>query len=598
MKLSRLYSNRPEKFEPIEFRPGLNVVMGQIRLPENRKKDTHNLGKTTLGRLLDFCFLAARESGFFLFKHPDLFNEFAFFLEVELQDGSYLTLRRAVEESSKVSFKKHQNRNADFVGLPQEDWDHFEVPFDRARDLADSLFDVRALKPWAFRKGLGYHLRSQDDYRDIFQLRRFVGAHSDWKPYLAHLLGFNGDVVLKHYAKEDELTQKQEIAATIRAELGGSIEDLSKIEGMLLLKQDAADKRQKLLDAFDFRSEDKDKTKDLVEDLEESIGELNSRRYSLMQSRRKIALALQEEQTLFDPDEAARLFRDAGVLFQGQIKKDFEQLIAFNKAITEERKGYLTEERRQIDLELREINNDLSEYGRRRSQLLAFLSTTDSFDKYKKASDELVVLKAEIAGLERQRGFVQRLQDLRAELRVLDDEKKKLQAQIEEDVERQNRNTAGRFNTIRLYFNEIVEEVIDRKALISVAPNQKGHLEFAAEILDEGGKPTSADDGHTYRKLLCIAFDMAVLRAYLGERFPLFAFHDGVFESLDDRKKENLLGVLRRYSVLGIQQIITLIDSDLPTREDPAEAVFNTEEVILLLHDEGEQGRLFKMKTW
>ena len=58
MKLSRLYSSKPDLFEPVEFVQGLNVVMAEIRLPENRNKDTHNLGKTTLGRLLDFGFLA------------------------------------------------------------------------------------------------------------------------------------------------------------------------------------------------------------------------------------------------------------------------------------------------------------------------------------------------------------------------------------------------------------------------------------------------------------------------------------------------------------------------------------------------------------
>ena len=60
MKLSRLYSNKPELFEPVEFVQDLNVVMAEIRLPENRNKDTHNLGKTTLGRLLDFGFLAKK----------------------------------------------------------------------------------------------------------------------------------------------------------------------------------------------------------------------------------------------------------------------------------------------------------------------------------------------------------------------------------------------------------------------------------------------------------------------------------------------------------------------------------------------------------
>ena len=82
MKLSRLYSNKPGLFEPLDFVQGLNVIMAEIRLPENRKKDTHNLGKTTLGRLLDFCFLAKRDPKFFLFKHLDMFQEFIFSLRL------------------------------------------------------------------------------------------------------------------------------------------------------------------------------------------------------------------------------------------------------------------------------------------------------------------------------------------------------------------------------------------------------------------------------------------------------------------------------------------------------------------------------------
>ena len=123
------------------------------------------------------------------------------------------------------------------------------------------------------------------------------------------------------------------------------------------------------------------------------------------------------------------------------------------------------------------------------------------------------------------------------------------------------------FSTIRLYFNEIVEEVIDRKALLSVSSNKYGHLEFKAQILDESGNETSADLGTTYRKLLCAAFDLSIVRAHLDKKYPRFVYHDGIFESLDDRKKVNLLNVIRRYSGYGIQTIITLIDSDLPEKQ-------------------------------
>ena len=96
---------------------------------------------------------------------------------------------------------------------------------------------------------------------------------------------------------------------------------------------------------------------------------------------------------------------------------------------------------------------------------------------------------------------------------------------------------------------------------------------------------------------MCIAFDLALLRAHSGSGFPSFVYHDGVFESLDWRKKENLLAVMREYADLGIQQVITLIDTDMPQQTGSA-PVFADEEVVLLLHDEGPGGRLFKIAPW
>lgn len=563
-----------------------------------KKKDTHNLGKTTLGRLLDFCLLSKRDDKFFLFKHFDLFKDFVFFLELELRDGSFVTVRRGVEEATKISFKKHYANYQNFAAFKEQEWDHLNMPFDRAKDLLDGVLDWCALKPWSYRKGLGYLLRSQDDFRDIFQLRKFASAHADWKPYLAHILGFQAALIDKHYKKEEELAEKQSTAQTIQAELGGSVEDISKIEGILLLKQKEAEKKQRLLDAFDFRTQDKEKTKQLVDDIDERIAALNSERYSLSQNRKKILASLAEEEILFDPDEAQLLFKEAGILFEGQIKKDFGQLIAFNRAITDERRAYLQEELAEIEVELKRVNTELGVLGKRRSDMLSFLSGTDVFAKYKQVADDLVILKADITSLERQRVFLHRLQELRAEIRILTEEKGRLQTQIEEDVEKQNSDGESLFSTIRLFFSEIVEDVIDRKALLSVSPNNKGHLDFKVEILDESGNATSADLGHTYRKLLCVAFDMAVIRAHLHEKFPRFVFHDGIFESLDDRKKENLLTVIRRYTSLGLQHVITLIDSDLPLRANEKAQVFDESEVILALHDEGKQGRLFKMSAW
>jgi uncharacterized protein YydD (DUF2326 family) len=79
--------------------------------------------------------------------------------------------------------------------------------------------------------------------------------------------------------------------------------------------------------------------------------------------------------------------------------------------------------------------------------------------------------------------------------------------------------------------------------------------------------------------------------------FPALHITTALFEALDDRKKENLIGVIRQYTQLGIQSILTAIDSDLPNRAE-GNSVFSSEDIVLLLHDEDETGRLFKMKSW
>lgn len=599
MKLSSLYTNRPDYFNTIEFNPGLNVVLAEIRLPENKSKDTHNLGKTTLGSVIDYCLLKGRSSQFFLFKHPECFAGLVFYLELELLDGTFVTVRRSVDEPTLISFKYHSSAKQDFTDLAEPQWDHYNVTFEKAKELLDGVLDWRDISPWPYRKLIGYLVRSQDDYREVFQLRKFQSRHIDWKPFLADILGFDGRLVESHYSKEHELEKAQNEADVIKNELGGAIEEAGKIEGLLLLKRQDAEKKQRLLDAFDFRMPDQDQTKRVVDNLDVRISELNSERYRLNAMRKRVVTAIEEDQILFNPDEAQKLFTEAGIFFGGQLKKDFEQLIQFNRELTEERAAYLKEERADIDAELRRIASELSSLGKQRSEALGFLSTTDVFTRYKQTSDELVTLKADISVLEKQQRDLHRLQEKRTVIRSLSEEKERLRAAVEDNVSNvTSADSDSLFSAIRLYFSEIIEDVISRQALLSVYTNKEGHLEFKAEILDDSGKATSADLGNTYRKLLCVAFDLALVRAHLSGKFARTIYHDGVFEKLDPRKKEMMLEVLRTYTGLGLQLVITLLDSEMPPPPDEEQPTFSSSEIVVPLHDEGDSGRLFKGPSW
>ena len=138
------------------------------------------------------------------------------------------------------------------------------------------------------------------------------------------------------------------------------------------------------------------------------------------------------------------------MLFSGKIKKDFDQLITFNKSITEEREKYLMSEKSEIASQISEINRELNAFGKNRSDTLSFLSETEVFNKYKELSNELVSLRTDIEKLERQKKHLHRLQELKAKIRSLSEECNHLQSEIENSVKQQDSDKTSLFSQITI----------------------------------------------------------------------------------------------------------------------------------------------------
>jgi uncharacterized protein YydD (DUF2326 family) len=596
MKLSKLYSNQNNLFEPLCFNDGLNVVLAEIRDPANLNKDTHNLGKTTIAQIIDFCLLKKRSANFFLFKNESIFSEYVFFLEVNLGHDVFVTIRRSVAEASKISLFYSSEPCQDSSMLPEADWNHWRLPFDKAKELLESRFGFSVALDWPFRKPLAYALRLQDDYQDVFQLGKFRGAHADWKPFLAELVGLNGIMVQEAYNLAAEAEAVIRSISEIEPQLLGLADSPDRLEGMILLRAKEVDELERRLANFDFKLPDAAVSEELVNQTEETIAGNNERRYHLQMSLQTIDKTLGEK-VQFDIKGVERVFADSQVYFGDQLKRDYKELMDFMRSISIERSELLQEERAEILEELEEIDSELHELNSRRMDALATLREAKSIAKFREHTERLVDLKTTLAILERQREQMDHLTILRHKLSAVHQRRNDVVQAIEENITSSTRHES-RYRRIRIDFGEIVKSVLDRPAVLSCSLNREGNIEFRAEILDEAGTTTSADDGHTYRKLLCVAFDIAVFSAYLQDSFIHFVFHDGVFESLDDRKKRCLLHEIRERANAGLQQIITVIDSDLPLLEDGSRMTFDKSEILRLLHDQGDDGRLFRMAAW
>jgi uncharacterized protein YydD (DUF2326 family) len=573
----------------------LNVILGEIRLPENKNKDTHNLGKSKLMEIIDYCFLKEREQTFFLFKHFDEFEGFVFFLEIKLNSGRYLTVRRSVAANTKISIKRHNEKYQDYNHLPKGGWDYFDLPIKKAKLILDAEFNLKSIDPWDYRAAINYALRNQGDFSDVFKLSNFLGRHLHWKPYIGKILGFNSDNLIKNYELTFDIEKAREGLTDLRLSIGsieGNEEEV--LTGLLEVKHEEADSLQSQLDTFNFDEADKDNIRDLVNELDGDIYELNRAKYYLTANIKKLRSTIEARNVDFNVPLIKKLFDECGVYFEGQIKKSYDELIEFNKKITTERQKYVSKKIEELEVECQNILISLRRMNETRSQRLSYLNTIGAFDKYKEVTTVLLSINTEINDINRRLTLSEEINRIEVVMASDIAEQLGVQSAIREDRDSVTKAESGIYQLVKTMFADFVDTVLDKRGFISTKQNGEGNLEFFAGIMKGSGKQTSESDGHSYKKILCMGYDLSLNFAYHDKDFVRFIYHDGGLETLDDRKKNSFIEYVRNMPIIfGTQYILTVIDTDLPTGFK-----FTEDEVVLTLHDDGDNGLLFKMPSW
>ena len=243
MKLSKLYCNKPFKNVIFNTQNGkLNVIIGDAE-KKATAKDSHNLGKTRLILLIDFLLLKDGITNFFLVKElkkegmllpidiignkiqyepvkntdigKKLFEGYEFYLEILLNNGQFLTIKRSINQATKICFKLHNTTNKEFVFY--QDWDDKNVDIKKAKLILNSHLNFNFCHKTGddYRQILNYSLRMQGDYdyvrNSIFQLSKFQGKHEYWKPMMLALLGFDKNIASEKYRIENDIKKKNDL---------------------------------------------------------------------------------------------------------------------------------------------------------------------------------------------------------------------------------------------------------------------------------------------------------------------------------------------------------------------------------------------------
>lgn len=593
MKFSKLYSNK--KFKNIIFNTqsgGLNVILADVKFHKS-DADTHNLGKSTLIEVLDFMLLKDIKAEHFFKKIKNLqtgdplFKGYEFYLEILLNNGQYLTIHRAIDKPTRINFKHHNKPSEGFIHYTA--WDKDDISLDKAQTYLNNCLklDFCERTSYDYRKLLNYSLRKQGDYKDLFQLEKFSrGKDRDWKPFMFELLGFNGSLLVMKYDLEEQIKQiktyikEQEKDSDVRSG------EKDKIVGQIQNKDEEKRVLERQLEKLDFNKQDQRIISDLTERIENQISDYNKQLYQIEFDIQKLESSISERFS-FDISRVESLFGEVEVFFPDKLKKTYNDLLEFNRKITEERNSQIQTTLIQKKSERQVIINKLRNLSEEKEQYAKLILDTSIFKKYKEYQRELAKIQEDLVRLESKLDTFDTIEKRNKQIDELKEELKKVVTEI--DGELGNTISNKQYNSIRKIFRDLVLKILNAQAVLSIYKNTNDNIEFKYDI-----ENTAQKEGFTYGKLLCVAFDMAVIIYYSTQSYIKFIYHDDVFGSEDNRLKIRLLSVIREFcEKYDLQYIFTAIRHDFPKNEPLFE--FKDSEKILELHDGNEDGKLFYM---
>lgn len=502
-------------------------------------------------------------------------------------------MRRGAAEPNKIALRRHAERELDLSEASDDAWDHVDMSRDDALKLLDAWLDLKLLKPYDYRQAITYFLRTQHDYRDELQLAKFVGKDRYWKPFVAHLFGFNERPIDRKYELDELIERLKQKQADQQTSVQFKEDQLPELQARIAVLQSQLSEVEAALDAFKFEPEEHRILRELVDTIEYDISEINDQLYNIRYDVKQIETALSHKDR-FDLDDVTQIFDETKLHFPDALRKSYEELVAFNKKVTQERNQALRARRKELATSEAHLTQRKTELDQKRVDQLAVLRGTDTFNKFKELQKELSKQQASLVYLEEQKRLLELVAETAREVREAERERGRVVDEIKAMVAKPT-PVYERFAAI---FNSYCQRVLNHDGIFFFRVNTSNNFDYhiGLQLVGQTSATSSLSEGTSYRKLVCALFDLALLKVYEDALFFHFVYHDGILEALDNRKKMALLAVIReQVASRKTQYILTLIDSDIPRDAEGKRVEFGDDEIVLRLHDDGNNGRLFKM---
>ena len=286
-----------------------------------------------------------------------------------------------IEKNTKISFALLESK-LEKIDEEKIVWEHVDLPYEKSKKILNNIYlNFNVLKEYDYRTYLRMiFLKDKDSFSKKMK-NPYKGSDFEWKSKLLYLFGFDNRI----FEEKKKLEEKLEVLKKESPKNITTIIDKKRSE--ILEFEDNISELEKNIDVYNDYSFDKNVTEETVKNISNEISRYNQKRYNLSIDIKKISTALEEEINAIDLEQLENIFKEVNLYFPKQLKKNYEELIEFNKIIFVESEGALKNKLLKLSEESDEVNQKLEFLNKQREKNINILNENEF---YKKKAKEIV----------------------------------------------------------------------------------------------------------------------------------------------------------------------------------------------------------------
>jgi len=542
----------------ISFHKGLNFIVDET--PDQQQQQTgNNVGKTTILRLVDYCF---GSDGKNIYKDTEFQKQPNTTIENFLKEKNIIitiVLSENLDDENckeviiKRNFQQRKKKIQEVDGdaIAEKDFDD---------TLKRLIFDTDVDKP-TFRQIISKNIR--DEKNKMANILKVLNAYTKSEEYEALYLFWLG-LEFSNLGEKQQLIDKKKIEERLQKHLSKT-SNLPYIEQALAVINSKIEELDSKKNTFNINEnylediENLNQIKYQLNKLTSELGSLEMRKDLIIESKDD----LEKEISQVDVSQIKMLYEKAKSLIQ-TVQVSFEDTLNFHNDLISEKLKYITKELPDLQKTISKINSDIYNLRIQEKELTEQLQKKGVVDELEEIVKELNAQYERKGKLEQQKQMWEesnkQLQLVNSYLKTIDDNIDSKDALIKSRIAEFNR-----------FFTAMSEKLYGESYLLSPTKNDKG---YDLSISNIDGNPSTGK-----KKGQISAFDFAYIQFAdsLGIKCLHFIMHDQL-ENIHDNQLNTVFEVA---NTNNCQYIVPILRDKIPSNVD-----VNTFEVLSLSQDD------------